>query len=327
MTRNPAFRFAARFVSVLALVVAVPALAGPTLRGDVTAERDTVTLGDLVEDAPAALAQKPLFRAPALGRSGTIQAARILEAARALGLDAIETGGRAQVNVARAARRIGIAEIETAMREALARRDGIDARGVAIVFDGALPGLLVPPGVTEALVASELAYDPRGRRVTALVTVGAGEGRASMRVSGSLVETVEVGIVARAIAKGDPIAAGDVAVERRPRDAVPADAQSEPGRGQLAGQVARRPLAVGTVLRAGDLQRPEIVAKGEPVLIVFEAPGMSLTLRGRASEAGALGDAVGVVNTATKKPMQATIVGPGRVSVAPNAAPGPMAAR
>jgi flagellar basal body P-ring formation protein FlgA len=311
--------------SLLALVLALPALAAPTLRGDITAARDTVTLGDLVEGAPAALADKPVFRAPALGRTGTIQAARILEAARALGLDAVETGGRGQITVARAARRVGVAEIEATVREALAKREGIDPRGVAIVFDGALPVLVVPPDLTEALAAPDLAYDPRGRRVTALVVVGAGEGRSSLRVSGQLVDTIEVGVVARALAKGDVVAAGDVAVERRPREAVPADVQSEPG--HLVGQVARRALSSGVVLRAGDVARPEIVVKGDPVMIVFEAPGMSLTLRGRAGEGGALGESVSVVNTATRKTLQATVVGPGRVSVAPNPVPGPMAAR
>jgi flagellar basal body P-ring formation protein FlgA len=317
-------------VSLLALVVAVPALAAPSLRGDITAARDTLTLGDLVEGAPAALAGRPVFRAPALGRTGTIQAGRILEAARALGLDDVETGGRGQVTVARAARRVGVAEIEVAVRDALAKREGIDPHGVAVVFDGALPSLLVPPDVTEALGAPEIAYDPRGRRVTALVAVGQGEGRASLRVAGHLVETVEVGVVARAVARGDAIAAGDVALERRPREGVPADAQVEPSRlgGSLVGQVAKRALPSGAVLRVGDVQRPEIVGKGEAVLIVFETPGMSLTLRGRASEAGALGESVGVLNLATKKALQATVVGPGRVSVAPGAAaPGPLAAR
>lgn len=311
--------------SLLALLAALPALAAPSLRGDITAARDIVTLGELVDGAPAPLAEKPVFRAPALGRTGTIQAARILEAARALGLDAVETGGRGQVTVSRAARRVGVAEIEAAVREALAKREGIEPHGVAIVFDGALPGLVVPPDALDALSVPDLAYDPRGRRVTALVAVASGEGRTSLRVSGNLVETIEVGVLARALAKGDAIAAGDVAVERRPRESVPADVQSEPG--HLVGQVARRGLSTGVVLRAGDVARPEIVVKGDPVMIVFEAPGMSLTLRGRAGESGALGESVSVVNTATKKTLQATVVGPARVSVAPNAVPGLMAAR
>jgi flagella basal body P-ring formation protein FlgA len=51
------------------------------------------------------------------------------------------------------------------------------------------------------------------------------------------------------------------------------------------------------------------------VTIVYEVPGMTLTLRGRANEAGALGDAVSVTNPQSKKVLQGTVTGPGRVSV------------
>lgn len=306
-------RAALALVALAAL--ALPVLAAPVLKGDLVARRDVITLGELVEGAPADLARQPVFRAPALGRTGTIQAARIVEAAHALGLDGIETGGRMQIAVERAARRIGVAEIEAVVREALAARTGADAKATAIAFEGAMPALVVPPDLTDPLTVVDLAHDIRSKRVSALVAVGAAEVRASLRVSGTAIETVEVAVLAKALARGDTVAAGDVQAERRPRDAAPADAASDAEK--LVGQVAKRPLAAGSVVRAGDMSRPEIVLRGEPVLIVFEAPGMSLTLRGRATESGALGDAVAVLNPASKKTLQATVTGPGRVSVGP----------
>ena len=92
-------------VAVLLATVALPALAQdrPVLRRDAVVAADIVVLGDLVENAGQA-AGKAVFRAPALGQSGTIQTARVVEAARAAGLE-IETAGIAQVMVNRAARR------------------------------------------------------------------------------------------------------------------------------------------------------------------------------------------------------------------------------
>ncbi len=58
-----------------------------------------------------------------------------------------------------------------------------------------------------------------------------------------------------------------------------------------------------------------MVARGEIVTVVYEIPGMTLTLRGRATEAGAQGDTIGVVNPQSKKTLQATIVAPGKVAV------------
>ena len=80
------------------------------------------------------------------------------------------------------------------------------------------------------------------------------------------------------------------------------------------------------MLRNGDLQRPEIVARGDIVTIVYEIPGMALSLRGRANEAGAQGDVVSVTNPQSKRTLQATVVAPGKVAVFA-AIPGPVAQR
>ena len=59
---------------------------------------------------------------------------------------------------------------------------------------------------------------------------------------------------------------------------------------------------------------------GDLVTIVYEAPGLLITLRGKANEAGAMGDVVSVTNPQSKRVLQAKVTGPGRVSVQPSAA-------
>ncbi|ACL59576.1 flagellar basal body P-ring formation chaperone FlgA [Methylobacterium nodulans] len=285
----------------------------PSLKGDITARRDVVTLGDLVENAPADLAERPLFRAPALGTTGTIQVRRIAEAAATLGLEPPESGGRLQITVQRAARRIAGPEIEAAVAAALARQQGLDPKNLAIAFDGEPPVLTVPVDLDGPASAVEVAYDPRSRRVSALVTVGARQ--ASLRVSGQVIEMIEVAVLTRALARGESVGAADVTVQRRARDGSSADATADAA--SLVGQVAQRALAPGQKLRAGDLARPELVQRGETVTILYEGPGVSLALRGQAKEGGPLGAVVAVVNPVSKKVLQATVSGPGRVSVGP----------
>jgi flagellar basal body P-ring formation protein FlgA len=48
---------------------------------------------------------------------------------------------------------------------------------------------------------------------------------------------------------------------------------------------------------------------------VFEAPGILLTIRGKALEAGAHGDLINVLNVQSKRTVQGTVSGPGRVTV------------
>ncbi|TXM91057.1 flagellar basal body P-ring formation protein FlgA [Methylobacterium sp. WL30] len=283
------------------------------LRGDVTARGDVLTLEDLVEGAPSSAAKRPLFRAPALGATGTIQARRILEAVAALNLGAVETGGRLQVAVQRAARRVGAQEIEAALRRALETAYGVDAKSVSVRLDGDGPMLLAPVDLDGQVVALDLNYDPRSRRVGGLMTLG--ERQASLRVSGVVIEMRDVAIVNRTLNRGEPVTAADLTIERRPREGSPPNALASGA--TLVGEVAQRTLSQGAILRTGDTAPPELVARGEAVTIVYESPGISLAMRGQATDAGRLGATVNVVNIASKKVLQAIVIGPGRVSVGP----------
>ena len=62
--------------------------------------------------------------------------------------------------------------------------------------------------------------------------------------------------------------------------------------------------------------KPNIVQRNDTVTLVYEAPGLVLTLRGQAQESGALGDTISVLNQQTKRVVQGVISGPGRVMVA-----------
>lgn len=290
-----------------------PAGATLRLRGDVTARGDVLTLGDLIEGAAPETAQRPLFRAPALGATGTIQARRIADAVAGLGFGPVETGGRVQVSVQRAARRVTQPEIEAALKRALESGYGVDPRNLAIRLDGEAPTLLAPLDLNGQAVALDLSYDPRSRRIAGLITLG--ERQASLRVSGQVMEIREVAVLGRSLNRGETINAADLTLERRPREATPSDAQGSLG--DLAGQVAQRSLSAGAILRSGDFAPPDLVARGEAVTIQFDSPGLNLSLRGLANEAGRLGAIITVTNPVSKKILSATVTGPGRVSVGP----------
>jgi flagellar basal body P-ring formation protein FlgA len=306
-------RLALALAVTFVLIATTFAAGAAALKGDVTVASDVLTLGDLVEGVPEAAAGTALFRAPALGQTGTIQARRILEAARPLGLAGIDTGGRLQVVVTRAARRVGAADIEAAVKRALELQHRVEARALSITFDGPAPSLTVAPEVQGEIVVQEIAYDRRSRRLSALIVVGGNPGKASLRVAGVALEYVEAAVLTRSLNRGDATQASDFVLERRVRESLPADAQLETG--TLPGQVARRSLQAGSVVRTGDLARPEIVTRGDVVTIVYEVPGLTLTLRGSASASGAQGDIIAVVNPQSKKTLQAQVVAPGKVSV------------
>jgi flagellar basal body P-ring formation protein FlgA len=61
--------------------------------------------------------------------------------------------------------------------------------------------------------------------------------------------------------------------------------------------------------------KPAIVQRNDNVTIVYEAPGLSLTLRGQAQDSAALGDTITVQNVQSKRFVQGVVTAPGRVTV------------
>jgi flagella basal body P-ring formation protein FlgA len=142
---------------------------------------------------------------------------------------------------------------------------------------------------------------------------GAATRRLPLRYTGAVAETGEVVVALRTLAQGEVLKASDVMIERRPKSEFAGS--PVPGIEDVLGLAARRPLQPGKLIRHADLMKPELVARNQTVLIVFEVPGIVLTVRGKAMESGAAGDVINVLNVQSKRTLQATVTGPGRVAV------------
>ena len=55
-------------------------------------------------------------------------------------------------------------------------------------------------------------------------------------------------------------------------------------------------------------------------MLIYEAPGLYLTGRGKAIDSGTEGDVVNIVNLQSKRTVQGVVTGPGQVTIT---APGP----
>jgi flagella basal body P-ring formation protein FlgA len=104
-----------------------------------------------------------------------------------------------------------------------------------------------------------------------------------------------------------------VLIERRPRAEIGRDIVND--QGQAVGLAARAALQPGRPLRVADLMRPELVQRNETVTLLYEVPGITLTVRGKAIEGGAEGDVISVLNEQSKRTVQGVVAGPGRVII------------
>jgi flagella basal body P-ring formation protein FlgA len=305
----------------LSALPAAAADARPVLRLEVAVSGEVVKLGDLFQHA-GRFADVPVFRSPDPGHTGQVPAWRIIEAARRVGLEP-ETGDRnREVSITRDARILPLAEMEERIATALASSLGLtDSNRIQVAFDRGTRPIAVEKGVTGSLDILRIEHDARTGRFDAVLGIG-GSHRADrnggFRVQGTAVELVEFVVLARAIGRGEIIRASDLVVDRKPRTQLPAftlDTVISPG--QAVGLAARRPLGPERPFRLADLMKPEMVERNGNVLITMEMPGLSLTMRGRALEAGAEGDVIQVENLQSRKKLQATVTGLNRVSIAP----------
>ena len=137
--------------------------------------------------------------------------------------------------------------------------------------------------------------------------------RGTLRLSGRAEATVEVVTLARAVDRGELIKSADLLIERRPRAEIGRDILTD--REQAVGLAARNGLPAGRPLRLAELMKPELVQRNETVMLVYEVPGITLTVRGKAMEGGAEGDVIAVLNEQSKRTVQGAVVGHGRVIV------------
>lgn len=185
---------------------------------------------------------------------------------------------------------------------------------------GVVVGTGAPPGQTAVLDAAivrqiaadhGLDWDTQGsiQRIL-VVSVAAGEG-------GHEAQTVQVLTYVHNMMAGDQVQPQDLAYGSAPVFAVPPDAPRDAE--AVIGKIARRPLRAGSPVSAHDLSAPLVVKRDDDVQVAYHSEGISLILQGKAMADGAVGDQVAVMNTTSKKVIQAVVTGPDQAVVGPEA--------
>lgn len=287
----------------------------PVLRAAISVSGDLVRIGDFVENAGDA-EQIAVFRAPDLGTSGTVPTEQILEALRAHNVFGVETRDIREVTVSRLARVLTQKDIENAIALAIENRNGLgSAANLTMNFDRDIRLIYLDPSSRGEPVAIASRYEPRNSRFDVTFEIASDQAVPTrLRFTGTAVETVEAAVVTRNVERGDILKASDISIERRPK----AEAGGDPAqRARAVGMQTRRAIRMGQILRMTDLAKADLVQRDQNVSLIFEAPGIYLTMRGKAIDAGTEGDTVSVMNLQSKRVVQGIVSGPGQVTMSP----------
>ena len=291
----------------IALAASLPASAA-TLRGGTALSGPQVRLSDLFDGVDSDRAIGP---SPEPGGRIVVEAAQLGAIARQFDVDWRPSSTADRIVLDRPGRPFPREEAMTALRAALA------VAGVAADADVELPGFTpptVPIDVKASADVGQLDYNATTGQFTAILSVvGAGMSPGHTRLSGRIVDIVELPVAVRRMMPGDIIGAADIQIARLRASAVRADVAQFPA--QAIGMALRHPVGPGAPLLMADLARPQTVQKGQAVQMQLETPGISVTAQGVAMEGGAVGERVRVLNASSRAVVEAEVLANGRVRV------------
>ena len=204
------------------------------------------------------------------------------------------------------------------------KADTVDADGMITlsdIFDNAGTAGRVPVAarVSQSMVLDALAVQAMARRNGLDWANVEGLRRIVVRAESSGAATphgnIDVLTYARSLSTGDLVQPSDLVwgkVAAAPSQA-PSDAE------QMIGLVAKRPLRAGSIASLRDVAAQQVIKVGDLITVTYEAEGVSLALQGKAMAAAAQGESVVVLNTTSKKIIQAVAIGPGQAAIGPGA--------
>jgi flagella basal body P-ring formation protein FlgA len=215
------------------------------------------------------------------------------------------------------------------LRQDVLARGGVVTLGDLFGETGPAAGIVVArmqPGQTVVLDATQVQIIARSngvdwgnfaglRRIT--VQSAAPEPRPEP-VPGAKAATarqIRVLAYAHSLNAGDIVQAQDLIWSR---EAVAAgDAPRDPD--AVIGMAVRRPLREGDAVSLRDVSAPQVIRRDDVISVTYALNGMSLTLQAKAMTAAAAGESLSVMNTVSKKIIQAVATGPGQAVVGPEA--------
>jgi flagella basal body P-ring formation protein FlgA len=292
-----------------------PAASEALLRPRVMVDGDSVTLGDLFDNA-GERAGLVVMRAPAPGRRTSVNNDWLAHLALVNGISWRPRGLFEDAVIERAGVAVDNKQLMDALQDSLSRQGAPD--DCLLEIDGGAPPLVVATTAKPQILVKDLYYDRDRQRFTGTVTVTDQAGEASPElarqpISGHLFATITVPVLNQSLGKGDIVKPRDLGWLRLRPELVRAATITDPD--LVIGMTAKQSLRAGQPLTVTDLQKPLAVTRGALVTLLLNHGGMVLTAQGRADDQGALGDVIHVTNTHSNQIIQGTIIGTSQVRV------------
>ncbi|HEX9466637.1 MAG TPA: flagellar basal body P-ring formation chaperone FlgA [Alphaproteobacteria bacterium] len=294
-----------------AFIGAIAPAPAASLRTNVVVEGDTISLGDIFEDA-GPKADAPILYSPAPGRHIILNAAWLGQVARMFQVAWRPSNQYERVVVERAGKTITTTDILPPLRRQL-RAAGMPEHAEIALSNRTIEinlALDVPPTID----VRNVSFDRTSGQFTALLVAG-GDGPNAQRLTavGRTYPASAIPVLRRELSPGEIIRQDDVDTVYRRDDLIGRDIVTEAK--QIVGRTPFYRIRVGEPIRQSDTRAPLLVSRNTHIVIKLEYGAMTLTVQGKALDDGARGEVVRVENLQSNKTIEGTVTAPDTVSI------------
>lgn len=296
--------------SALALIISTPGFAA-TLKVAAPLKSDVITVGD-VFDGAGDMAGRYLAPAPADGKAFVLTTQDLARISKAFNLGWAPTGHESLV-LRRPTQGIAHDDVVRALQQEISRL--ADGHRVDLDMPGFRGDMRLPHDVEASFDLKNVKVDRSKNKFTATMSVPAGSSApfATKEISGRLYEMVELPVLKTSLRSGDVVSEHDLDyIMVRSTDLA---LNTIVDKNDLIGQTPRRTLPAMKALMENDMESPVLVKKGETVNVVLKNGSLVLTMKAQATQSGAEGETVRIVNTTSKKTLDAVVTGPQMVTI------------
>ena len=292
-----------------------------TLKAKAVVDHDAVTLAEVASLAGSseqhlqALGAVSVAKSPQPGQTRFVGVDYIRIRLKQAGFDttALVFKGSQDVRVTRLSAALPTQRIQRAVEAAIRSQmpwNNEDVTINSIQFDS---GVNLPTGKLTYRIVPKRHEDYLGSTILALHLYVDGELVRKLWVNATISVMADVVTVVRALGKHQHIQLEDLSIRRRDLSELTADTVKRLE--DALGYRTTRMIYPNTVLRSGMVALPPLVKRGDLVKIVAAAGPMTITATGLVKQQGRKGDMVRVMNTDSKRVINARVTGPGAVIV------------
>ncbi len=304
-------------VAMVAFVVNSAWAADLTPKSDVTLTSDSLTLGDIFSgvDHDSSYVLAP---APGYGHTLTLNAKDLQRVSEAFNLGWAPVTGHEQTVIHRSSHDVDHFAIEAAVGKGMS--DAVKGQRFDVELSDRNISFHVPEDQPTTVRADNLRYDMAAGTFSATIEAPASGAHQAVKrdVSGKIFPLVSVPVLHSAMRQGDTIAASDIDhIDMRSCNVAASTIVED---SKLIGMSPRRGIMPLRPIAASEITPPQLIKKGDTVIMEMKSALMTLTVQGKALDNGAEGDSVRVENPTSNHVVQAIVTGAKTVSVAAPAA-------